>query len=659
MKFKKIILLLVLTTLLSPIAFATKTELDVYYDDKLELFGIENDGDIILSPTYKYMSDFAYGYSIVGNEESFGAINESGKLIIPLKYDKLAFINSTNALALKNKKIGMISKDNVIVHDFVWDSVDMIDSTFLYNTFVFKRDDEYGVSNFNGEILLDNIKSKLSHISDEAVVFSNGDLLGVMDFDKNIIVKEEFDNIYETSNGYLVKKDDTYKFLDKKGHFPNNFSFKHVRKLNDNLYIVSKEYADNSSRYGVYDTKKNKITIPMIYDYISIVKNSYDENEEFISLGINDPNNYYASKEGIAYLNGDVILEARYKDIKFVNENTISYSNDDYNIGLYSTKSKVNTGIMYDGLRNVNSTNNLIVETIDGYYGLLDDKLNYILSPEASYIKKSNNVYIIEKDDTYALYNPLTNKVSDYKYDFINNFSLVADLMIANVKYNGNYGMINENGSFFIAPIYDEIGIFQDGIARISQDGSFGFIKADGSIFIEAKYEMLYIYKNGYAVYKENGKYGYLNKSGNIAIKAQYDSASSFDEDGYATVSLNDKVGIINTRGQYTLKANYADIYTLKDTLVVIEDIKTGLLGIADRSGKIIIDTNCSNIGSFSNYDTTYIKVNSQYALINAKAEIITSFDFDYIGNFNYSFADIEIGEKKGIINTRGEYILE
>lgn len=477
-----------------------------------------------------------------------------------------------------------------------------------------------------------------------------------MDFDKKIIVPEKYQSIYASKNAFIAESEDAFHFLDAKGNIIKGATYSDVKLLKDDLYIVSN---DHGEKYGLFNASTKENILPQIYSSIKIINNEYDSDKEYLSLIIEVDENYYNNKEGLADLNGNILIETKYSNIYFIRKEIAVYTDFDSNYGLFSLKSKHNTGIKYYDYDTSDNNDLIIAKTIDGKYGLLDHSLKYVLAADSDYIYENGPFYVSEKGDKAALYNMLTRKTSPYTYDEINDFTKLINSTGAIVKYNGKYGMIRENASFSIPPIYDTLSSFDDGYSVMSKDGLYGLIDEYGKVLVEAKYDDLYNFSNGFAIFKENNKYGYLNKSGNIAIQPIYDSVSGFDENGYASVVFNEKSGIIKRDGKYTIEPKYAEIYKLKDTLIVIEDFTTGLYGIADLSGKVIIDTDCNDIGYFGNNESTYIKINSQYALINDKAEIITTFIFDYIGEFYNSFAEIEIGDKSGYINTRGEYILE
>lgn len=129
MNFKKILIAIALVIMLSTVNFAEEeSKFSAYFDNELNLYGLKDAEDnIILKPTYDYISDFLNGFAIVQTDDHTGAIDESGKLVVPLEYDEISYFKNGNALALKDGKIGMISKNNEIVHEFIWDAIDMLD----------------------------------------------------------------------------------------------------------------------------------------------------------------------------------------------------------------------------------------------------------------------------------------------------------------------------------------------------------------------------------------------------------------------------------------------------------------------------------------------------------------------------------------------------
>lgn len=111
-----------------------------------------------------------------------------------------------------------------------------------------------------------------------------------------------------------------------------------------------------------------------------------------------------------------------------------------------------------------------------------------------------------------------------------------------------HYGFINKRGDFVIAPTYDLVGSFSEGLAGVNMGGynnlfggsgaaRWGFVDKTGKVIIELKFNSAGDFSEGLAAARVGEKYGYIDKSGAIVIAPKFESASEF-QDGlaYATV---------------------------------------------------------------------------------------------------------------------------
>ena len=86
---------------------------------------------------------------------------------------------------------------------------------------------------------------------------------------------------------------------------------------------------------------------------------------------------------------------------------------------------------------------------------------------------------------------------------------------------------------------------------------------------------------------------------------------------------------------------------------------KDGLYGVANEEGEWIIEPilDFDNIYDFEN-GVARVRKNSKYGLINDKGEIILELNFDKIYSFKNGIAKIKKNEKYGLINNKGKIIL-
>lgn len=88
-------------------------------------------------------------------------------------------------------------------------------------------------------------------------------------------------------------------------------------------------------------------------------------------------------------------------------------------------------------------------------------------------------------------------------------------MKICRDKSSGKFGFENELKEFDIQCIYEEVGMFLQGLARVQLNGKNGFINKKGQIIIPLKYHFCMPFINGISlVYLEGASYGYIDKSG-------------------------------------------------------------------------------------------------------------------------------------------------
>lgn len=617
-----------------------------------DLSGLVNeDGKIVLVPTYSYVSRVKDGMAIVYKDDLAGAIDTTGKIIVPFEYEDMSLFVATNALAIKGGKIGIISKSNKVIKDFVWDDINMLDFTKDYNTFVYIEGEKSGVANFDGDNLYGPVEEELFHIANDKVAIAKESGVGVIDFNGKQLVEAIYESVYVSGRGYLAETYDDYVYLDASGKEVSS-KFYSITELNDTLSVYSTD-----DGYGLYDTNQLKELLPPIYSEITLMTDLGSPAKDYLKIETSGDD--WSYKTGIADLKGTILLEPNAYDLEFISPELLLYYDSDYSYGLYSMTTKKDTGLIYESVDYSEESDYIVIESLEGQYGILNLKGTVLVEPTADYIYDRGPFYSLEKEDKYALFNKKTRRLSSYKYDEVYEFATVGKVQAAIVSVNGKYGYIKEDGSYLLQPVYDDVTDFNDGFAIITKNSLNGFVNEKGQIIVEAKYAELSDFSNGLAVFANDSKYGYIRTNGTIAIAAKYDFASEFSAIGYAAVEVDGKIGLINKRGAYTIPAIYADMSPINENLVIVLDATTDKYGVVKTTGEIVIKPLYDDIGYFGSEGVTYVQLNNKYALMNDKAEVLTLFQFDSIDSFYDGLADIMIGNREGVMNSRGEYILK
>jgi len=86
-------------------------------------------------------------------------------------------------------------------------------------------------------------------------------------------------------------------------------------------------------------------------------------------------------------------------------------------------------------------------------------------------------------------------------------------LLLVKIEKAGKYGFTDTAGKVIIAPVYDAIAPFQNGLAAVKKNKKYGFLLTDGKTS-SLKYDSAWIKEGRYPMVKLNGKTGMLDSRG-------------------------------------------------------------------------------------------------------------------------------------------------
>ena len=255
------------------------------------------------------------------------------------------------------------------------------------------------------------------------------------------------------------------------------------------------------------------------------------------------------------------------------------------------------------------------------------------------------------------------------------------------IERDGKKGLLSVDGAIILGCEYSEIyriGLFwcvkRSGAEKYvlydNQENIFSDFEFDDIVYGDYKEEARYsgYSTSGYDDYiiKNNSKYGVISKNANLIVDCIYDSLKHIH--ARYEVSLNTKIGIVNNEGKVIVPCDYDKIeeywgpYGDCDCYFVYKDHTVGLFSI---DGDCILDCVYDSITDISYIGYSYcfeIEKNKKFALFY-KDNIVTDYIFDSIGQIvesdysindgdHYSFHEVIINGKHGIINNEGEFVL-
>lgn len=529
----------------------------------------------------------------------------------------------------------------------------MLDFTADYKTFVFKQNGQYGVAAFNGEILIPAQEKELFHISDKQVAYVSNNKIGVMNHDEDVLVPPSYDSIYIAGHSYVGKSDDKYYFINiEKGTL--SAAYDSVEDLSEDQYLVTA-----NGKKGIFDVMRHKEIITASYDDIRLLQNPHASDTYYYELTRRSTIHDRVVYRGVSALDGREMLAALYTRIGFINDQLIAYYDPQQTIGIYNLETGANSGLAYRSIR-FDSTGNFGVITVeDGQYGLLGADGRFLIPADSDYIYENGNFYIAQKNGKKALFLKERHNLTAFKYDTIYSFQNIGETEAAIISIANRWGLLRPDGSYLVQPEYDAINEFVNGYAIIVKDNKYGFINTAGEVIIEPQFDDVSSFKDGLAIAKKDNMYGFIAPSGKFKVSPVYDNVKPFNNTGQAVVTHKGRKGILNRDGTYFLKPIYKNLTFVADKLIVVQDSATKKYGLLKPNGKEISKLIYDDVGSFFKEETTYVEINGKYALLNNEGQVLTQFIFDDMTLFNKGFANIMIGEKRGFINSRGDYIIE
>ena len=361
----------------------------------------------LLGSTILYAQDCVkpkiYGHSVecliedravIHTYQGYGFADETGKIVIPMQYDKVWHFKNGLAKVEKNKRYGLIDKSGKIISD-EYDFIGNIDYGFAK----IKQKDKYGLMDKNGKIIIP------CEYNDILTLTKEPDLIA-------------------------VKKDNQWGFVDKNNHTIIPFVYEQVWHFHNGFAKIR-----NNQQYGMIDLT-GKIIIPTQYQWLS------DANEQGVMVYKQD------NKFGLINKDNQIIREAKSEKIADFNHIIIQKQTVSINktVEENSPQEKQADNTEYD------------FEKIDGKYVMSEKMSHVISEKMSNNDKimikkdkfKDGLAIFMGKDEKYGVIDLdgkiIVPAIYDKVYDFENG--------LAEVENDNLRGLINVQGEIVVPVAY-------------------------------------------------------------------------------------------------------------------------------------------------------------------------------------------------------------
>jgi hypothetical protein len=165
--------------------------------------------------------------------------------------------------------------------------------------------------------------------------------------------------------------------------------------------------------------------------------------------------------------------------------------------------------------------------------------------------------------------------------------------------------------------------------AKSGENGLYGFVDIYGKWVIAPAFQEVRSFSNGMSVVGKDGKYGYIDRSGDVVIDYKFNYASHFEHE-LAVVEINSKFGVIDKKGNWVAEPIYeAYAHPWTDPVGLQKD---GKFGFIDSEGDIAIDFKFDGIPSFKggilnaycfSEDRAVVVLNKENWVIDKSGEVL------------------------------------
>ena len=571
-----------------------------------------------------------HGVFIVSDGANYGIATEEPKVILPLEYKGYSFVDKNILFQNKLNKYGFYT---VYGQEIIPCNYDLLTLEKESNLWIYKLDDKYGLLNINGDILTNNLYSKIEFYAKEQMFRAYVSYNRYVTLNANgQIIETESEAIHNdwiikhSGNSSSIKAKDTDEIiLDYKYEF-EEFATQRIKILDDaswceKYYIADEKGAKLSDSYSSIDEFDGNSASAIINN----CHGNIDINGQKIKTIINldDKLSIFHTFEeswGLQSADGNILFDDTFKKIEQL------YPDD---IILKIVK---NNSYYYDGcalFRNDNIPLNFEYRDI------------MVINNIYFKLKKTDGTYELMKrhDSSYLLaenYNQL-----DHLYD---------DVFVVATNDKEGKRIINDTGKVLADINYSQVEHIEDKFLKVRNGSKYGVINIYGSIILPVDFTLIEDFVNQSA----NAKIG--DYEGIVSL-AGYQEASV--EEDCTSYKLCVSFGRYFFSKDGVFKNHLMTFECVKHLKENLYAVKQSLWGIYDAlESKIIIDLNYSEI---ENRTDGYIgiKANERWGMADDNGRVLIYPRYESISEFEQGKAMAIRSCSPGMVTLNGDELYE
>jgi len=709
--------------ILIPLIIFSQKKIEGKYDSEKNIY-IQKNQDF-------WISEFTNGAAKISKNGFYGIIDQNGKAILPIIYDEI-FLTTDGIFAKKDFSKFAFNYDGSNNCSCFFGAHSNRDSYQQYPEYKILNFDYYGKS-FSEDLFLSKIyynsktnKYQLTYLDkignvkistdkySDGLIFSEG-LAGVSSFkywgfiDKTgkEVISPRYDYQSSFREGVAnVSKNGKYGLIDKNENIIIPFEFDLMSSVFDGAVSVKKD-----NKYGFFDTK-GKMIIDFIYDDALFFQNglaNVKKDGKWLSINKKgDVENYFQFlyDDGYRFMDydGKKVYEDKLGNVIFRN----TFSAEYFREGLAKIKQDGKYGFI-DRLGNI-----IIAPIYDSAEEFKNGLTRIGIGKDYFYINKKGEKVIQsdpvlrpdfnlkginisqQKDNTYNLKNCETGKIIAKK---LNSVSVHDNLII--VTLNNEKQLYDFTGKKALPNTYQEIIIKENRVISqnkkeiniydinlrldkkintdadltlydepmssdavlIKQNNKIGLINIVNGKMISPRFDSVsFLKKAGLFIGKYSTENYIIDVKKNIATLFNFSSYDEFSKGILKTSKYGKNQGLIDSEGNILLPLEY-EISFLSNNTTIIK--KNNLYGMIDENARILLNPNYQKIsnsdGSYmdGNDELILVKSNNKAGFVDRKGNLKIDFQYEDAIPFNNKLAPVKINGKWGYIDKFNTTIID
>ncbi|MEN9401024.1 MAG: hypothetical protein RL632_2127 [Bacteroidota bacterium] len=249
-------------------------------------------------------------------------------------------------------------------------------------------------------------------------------------------------------------------------------------------------------------------------------------------------------------------------------------------------------------------------------------------------------------------------KVDFPDYPFLNTLELEQELLNTSLfpfNCSGNYGFMDRMGVEKIAPQFDQLGFFYEGLATAVKEERYGYVDKLGSVVIPFRFESASDFEGGRAIVQENGLYGVIDRIGNFILKPIYSDIQGLSS-GLFLVAKDSMYGYVDKEGVLKIPFQYTDAYPFSKGMAKVE--VDGKQAYINEQGDFVVMP-CKTSIKFFNDSLLVFEEGELFGLMRKNCSVVIPATYDVIGELSSNRALVTLDDKLGYVDGIGKVVIE